>query len=159
MENRELRAALTQFNGLWKEMDDVYHSLARCYGLSDCAMWILYVLRESEDADTQSKIRETLSLSKQTVHSALKTLEQAGLLRLEPFAGNHKNKRVLLTEAGQAAAEQTVDRILCIEQEAFGCFSAQERAMYLRLLEQYVRRLQQGAEKILNPEQTEGALV
>lgn len=30
-------------------MDDVYHSLARHYGLSDCAFWILYTIRENDE--------------------------------------------------------------------------------------------------------------
>lgn len=76
MEKQNSRKLLTQFNNLYKEMDDVYHSLARHYGLSDCAFWILYTIRENKDGYTQSQLCEMLSLSKQTVNSALKTLKR-----------------------------------------------------------------------------------
>lgn len=45
-------------------MDDVYHSLARHYGLSDCAFWILYTIRENKDGYTQSQLCEMLSCLK-----------------------------------------------------------------------------------------------
>lgn len=67
MEKQNSRKLLTQFNNLYKEMDDVYHSLARHYGLSDCAFWILYTIRENKDGYTQSQLCEMLSLSKQTL--------------------------------------------------------------------------------------------
>ena len=36
---------LQAFNGLYKESDRLYYRLARHYGLSECAFWILYILR------------------------------------------------------------------------------------------------------------------
>jgi len=149
VESQDSRRILLQFNGLWKEMDEIYHLLARHYGLSDCALWILYILRESEDIHTQRKICEQLSLSKQTVNSALKKLEVDGYIKLEALAGSQKNKQVLLTDAGLRFAEQTVDHILIMETNAFESFPIEERVVFLRLLKKYVIQLQNEAEKIL----------
>jgi len=149
VESQDSRRILLQFNGLWKEMDEIYHLLARHYGLSDCALWILYILRESEDIHTQRKICEQLSLSKQTVNSALKKLEVDGYIKLEALAGSQKNKQVLLTDAGLRFAEQTVDHILIMETNAFESFPIEERVVFLRLLKKYIIQLQNEAEKIL----------
>ena len=66
------QACLRTYNRLFKENDELYHEIARCFGLSDCALWILYTIREEEQALTQSDICESLFLPRQTIHSAIK---------------------------------------------------------------------------------------
>lgn len=150
MDHQEIRRQLLQYNSLYKEMDDVYHSLARHYGISDCAFWILYMLRETEHSLTQSNICEQLFLSKQTVNSALKNLEKAGYVVLKPLNGNQKNKQIQLTSAGDALAQRTIDCVFTMEHNAFAQFPDQERTLFLQLKQKYVTLLQQEAEKILN---------
>ena len=41
-------AFIRTFNGQYKESNELYHRLARHFGLSDSAFWILYALREAE---------------------------------------------------------------------------------------------------------------
>lgn len=43
----ERREALAAYNDAYKEQDDLYRAVARQCGLSDCAFWVLYALRES----------------------------------------------------------------------------------------------------------------
>ena len=43
----ERREALAAYNDVYKEQDDLYRAVARQCGLSDCAFWVLYALRES----------------------------------------------------------------------------------------------------------------
>ena len=52
----EQRGALTAYNELYKEQDDLYRAAARGFGLSDCAFWVLYALREAERPMTQSDV-------------------------------------------------------------------------------------------------------
>ena len=44
----ERREALAAYNDAYKEQDDLYRAVARQCGLSDCAFWVLYALRESD---------------------------------------------------------------------------------------------------------------
>ena len=57
----EQRKPLAQYNSLYKDMDEVYRALARHYGLSDCALWILYSLREADNPLTQNKLCDLFS--------------------------------------------------------------------------------------------------
>ena len=109
-------------DAFWKSNDRIYnentllyHRLARACGLPDCAFWLLYTLRSEEAPLTQTQLSEQLSLPKQTVNSALKKLVEEGVLRLEAADGNLKNKRVCLTEAGEAFLRRTVDRVFGVE--------------------------------------------
>ena len=66
------KTTLAAYNELYKEQDDLYRGAARGFGLSDCAFWVLYALRETKRPMTQSGICAAVYQPKQTVHSALK---------------------------------------------------------------------------------------
>ena len=94
---------IRRYNSLYKANNEIYHRLARHFGLSDTAFWILYTLREQGGCVSQSQLCGELFLSKQTIHSALKQLEQGGFLQLENVPNNRKNKLVRVTSQGAAS--------------------------------------------------------
>ncbi len=145
----DFRKLLIAYNSLYKEMDQIYHSLARYYGLSDCAFWLLYTIRESDSVYTQSELCEMLSLSKQTVNSALKTLEASGYIEVKTSGANRKNKQIWLTEEGLRFVTETIDDIFLMEQKTFEHFTTEERALFLSLNRKYVSNLHEEANKIL----------
>lgn len=101
-----------EFISASKEIDEVYHMLALKFGLSDSAMWILCTMREANRELTQSEIAQEMSMSRQTVNSAIKNLEKQGYLQLEAVSGDRRNKTLSFTEEGEAFAKKTVDRVL-----------------------------------------------
>lgn len=120
-------------DAFWKSNDRIYnentllyHRLARACGLPDCAFWLLYTLRSEEAPLTQTQLSEQLSLPKQTVNSALKKLVEAA-------DGNLKNKRVCLTEAGEAFLRRTVDRVFGVESAAAARLTEEERSALVAL--------------------------
>ena len=123
-------------DAFWKSNDRIYnentllyHRLARACGLPDCAFWLLYTLRSEEAPLTQTQLSEQLSLPKQTVNSALKKLVEEGVLRLEAADGNLKNKRVCLTEAGEAILR----RVFGVESAAAARLTEEERSALVAL--------------------------
>ena len=90
-------------------------------------------LRSEEAPLTQTQLSEQLSLPKQTVNSALKKLVEEGVLRLEAADGNLKNKRVCLTEAGEAFLRRTVDRVFGVESAAAARLTEEERSALVAL--------------------------
>ena len=127
------RGALVEFNRICKENNEIYHGVTRALGLTDCAFWILYTLRESEGEYTQRDLCAVLCEPKQTVNSALKKLVEEGVLRLEAADGNLKNKRVCLTEAGEAFLRRTVDRVFGVESAAAARLTEEERSALVAL--------------------------
>ena len=133
MEQDSLHQMLLRYNRVFKDIDQVYHQMARICGLPDCAFWLLYTLRSEEAPLTQTQLSEQLSLPKQTVNSALKKLVEEGVLRLEAADGNLKNKRVCLTEAGEAFLRRTVDRVFGVESAAAARLTEEERSALVAL--------------------------
>ena len=56
MKNSHLRQQLRTYNAIYKETDALYSELARRSGLSDCAFWLLYSLRDTEGICRQKDI-------------------------------------------------------------------------------------------------------
>ena len=97
----ERREALAAYNAAYKEQDDLYRAVARQCGLSDCAFWVLYALRESGRPMTQSDVCAAVYQPKQTVHSALKKLAGEGYLQLTE-GRDRRSKYLTLTAAERA---------------------------------------------------------
>ena len=120
-------------NRIYNETNQLYHRLARSCGLSDCAFWLLYTLREEEGPLTQTQLSEILCLPRQTVNSALKRLVKEGCLRLEAVDGNLKNKQVMLTDRGEELLRSSVDLVFRLEENASARLTEKERTALLSL--------------------------
>lgn len=133
---------LTRYNTLYKENNEIYRIAAKTLGLSECAFWILYTLREEEGL-IQSELCHALCLPKQTIHSALKKLESDGFI----VFSNGKDRRakyLSLTQKGTMLAEETVDRVMQTEINAFTGFTDQEQQEFIRLFQKYTELLKEG---------------
>ena len=142
--NYQLLNDLNQYD---KALDDIYHNYAMRHGLSDTALWILYFVVSSGQDCTQTDISEQWSYRRQTVNSALKSLESHGFLSLEPLPDNSKSKRIHLTEKGEELCRRAILPLLEAEVTAFQRFSASERATLLRLMEKRLLLLEDEVKK------------
>lgn len=131
-----LQAEMARFNHLNAEIDAAYHDAALKLGLSDSAMLILYTICSNGDSCLLSDITRLSGVSKQTINSALRKLESQEIVYLEA-AGGHK-KKVCLTDQGKVLTEQTVQRIIAMENEIFGSWEPQEWALYVELTQRYL---------------------
>lgn len=137
-----------EFISASKEVDDLYHMLALKFNLSDSAMWILCTMREANRELTQSEIAQEMSMSRQTVNSAIKNLVKQGYLRLEAVSGDRRNKTLSFTEEGEAFVKRTVDQVLSLEHQVFENLEVEEQEQITQILRKYTRLMREGAEKI-----------
>lgn len=136
MKNIGAERQLSEYNHLYKENTAIYRSLSVRMGLTESTFWILYTLRAEEPPVTQSDMCAILGYPKQTVNSALKKLEQEGLLTLSGERGRG-GKPICLTQTGVKLAEQTVDFVIEAEQKALLDLSTEDQAHLLRLMRRY----------------------
>lgn len=137
METQDLHDILIRYNRIFKDTDKIYHNFAKSYGLSDCAFWILYLLRETDTQYTQAEICNMLSLPRQTVNSALKNMQSDGYISLTPAENNKKSKILVLTEKGEELAKSSADIVLKAEIKVLRQFSKSELQLFLSLNEKY----------------------
>ena len=138
----EQRDALTAYNDVYKEQEELYRAAIRRCGLSDCAFWVLYALRDAGRPLTQSDICAAVYQPKQTVHSALKKLLEEDVLRLTE-GRDRRSKYLVLTAAGEELMARTVDRVTAAEETAMDALTAEERTRLLLLFRRYNAALRQ----------------
>lgn len=131
-ENIQMR----RYNHLLGELQAVYHEASVKLGVSDSVSIILYTICDEGGQCPIHTICRQSGLSKQTVNSALRKLEREELIYLE--AMDKKSKIVRLTDKGTAFAGKTSLRILQMENEVLGSWSAQDVERYLMLTERFL---------------------
>lgn len=136
-----------------KEEDGLYHRLAKRFGLSDSALWILYALEAFRAPVTQAELCGYLSLSKQTINSGLKQLQLEDCIRL--VSGPGRRKYLCLTARGERLTAGTVRQVLAAEERAFFGMTEEERAGLLALEHKYLSLLLRESEQIFNTSQEE----
>ena len=149
------RKALSQmalYNQLLKESDDIYRVYAKNSNLSETAFWILYCIREREEAFTQREICIYWFYTPQTVNSALKHMEEDGLLVLRAEEGNRKSKKIYLTEKGEKLVEQIVDPLIDAEVRATEKLGEQEMEKFLKIMKKQTELFREEIANIKNPE-------
>ncbi len=153
--NQKTDQHLLEYNGIIKENDELYRGLARTMGLPDGAFWILYTLRERDEAVTQREICDAIYLSKQTVNSALKKLEQEGYLVLNGQK-DRRSKQIRLTEKGVTLAANTVDRVFAFENRTWAGLTEEEQEIFLRLFHKYTALLKKNMREAIGESQCSG---
>lgn len=126
---------------LYSTVDRLYYEVAHNCGLSTSAFWMLYELYRADSAVSIKKLNVSWSFSKQTINSALKTLEGKGLIAYAYLEGSRKNKSVSLTDAGRAFAQRYIQPAIAAEGRAFFGLAADEREAMLATISKYATAL------------------
>lgn len=124
-----------------KEFASIYRRIASCFGISECAMWVMYYLSLSDKELTQQDLQELLMFPKQTINSAVINLEKKGYLHLEMIPGTKNLKKISYTEKGTDLAEQTVRKVIKAEMKAVQSIGIMNVELYLAMHEDYIREL------------------
>ena len=84
-----------EFNRMYKEVDELYHEVALKSGLSDTSFLVLFSIVELGDGCLQIDIANRYFISKQTISSSVRALEQKGYLYLKH--GKKRDMNLYLT--------------------------------------------------------------
>ena len=143
MEENELK----EFNRLYRELDGLYHDIALKCNLSDSAFLILYSIVELGDGCLQTEIAKCHSVSKQTIHTSAKNLENKGYISFQ--RGKGRDVFLYLTEAGKELVQEKIMPVFELENSTFMEMEDEERSQLLLLMEKYLKIFREKSMKIL----------
>lgn len=147
MESDDTTAKLHELDLVYNKIDKLYYGFARSCGLSSCAYWMLYEVA-AEGSVALVELTEAWAYSKQTINSALKALQDKGLIELSFAEGSRKNKVAALTEAGRKFARKNLEPAMEAEHRAFEMLSAEEREQLACLMGRYAACLDNELSKL-----------
>lgn len=144
--NEQFLKTMKRFNHLLGEIEGTYHEASLKLGVSDSVLKILYTMCYFDNQCLLSDLCRHTGLSKQTVNSAIRKLENDRLVYLQAVDG--KTKRVCLSPAGEEFARQTAGRVLNLENKIFSTWSDAEFSGYLMLTERYLAALRESISQL-----------
>lgn len=141
MAERSADELLDEFYHSYNEIDRLYSIIAHSAGLSDCAYCLMFDIAKNGGTAALSTICGEWAYTKQTISSAIKSLEGKGLIEVSFVEGSRKNKAVSLTEDGRKLAERFVDPAAMAEFRALEALNAREREQLVALTRRYADAL------------------
>ena len=144
--NEKRAAAIHRINYLTSETDRIYHQASSKLGIANSISIVLYTIYDMGEPCLLSDIYKCSFISKQTVNSAVRSLEADGILYLEQHNG--RSKKIMLTEKGRALTEKTAAKIYLAEINAFEDWSDEEVETYIGLMKKYADCLRKQVEKL-----------
>ena len=138
--------AIEMFNNLISEINEAYHDVALKLELSDSAMQILYVICNGGGECLLSEIVKMSGISKQTINSAMRKLENEGVVITEDATA--RKKLVRLSEKGKQHVKDTVQKVIDIENEIFASWTQEEWQSYLNLTKRYITHFKERAKEL-----------
>ena len=139
-------ATLKELNRLFTANESIQHYLAQSAGLPDATFRLLYALADLDGICCQSDLCIVTTLPKQTVHSAVRQLQEEGCLTLEQGSG--RRRMVTLTDKGRQLVEERIAPAVQAEENALAALSRAEQRLLISLLGRYNDKLAQEAEKV-----------
>lgn len=137
---------LYRMNCLASDLDSLYHQAAQKIGVSDSVMFVLYSLYENQGVLLLNDIRKITGISKQTINSAIRKLENEEIIYLEQKGG--RAKTVNLTEKGKEYTNHTIARLFTAECNVFNGWTTEEINQYVHFMEKFNNDFRQQIEKL-----------
>lgn len=132
-----------------REIDAIYYKIATNFKLSESAFWILYILADTGQECSQQEISKQLSISKQTINSAIQSLVKKGYIILERSSIPSRRKNVRMTDKGECFVRQHIVPLQNAERDAFLKMKNSDQEQYVSLIQIYTSNLQAEIEKFL----------
>lgn len=95
---------------------EAYYFFSTRHGVTENELNVLYAMDDDQPHTQQQIVRDWL-LPKTTVNTAVKSLVRSGDAELQPQAGS-REKRIVLTEAGQRRAREVLQKVYAAERAA-----------------------------------------
>ncbi|MCM1284939.1 MAG: MarR family transcriptional regulator [Acetobacter sp.] len=142
-----IKKQMIEINQLCNESDEIYHSIARSYGLTDSIYWILYILYNYDEPVSQIDLCNNWSYSKQTVNSSIAAMLKKEWITLEVIPNTRNKKQIVLTEIGKQFCDEVIGETQDIEQISFSRVSEEERELFISVFRKLNQFMQEEYEK------------
>jgi len=146
----QIQAFLDLYYISWFRINRTYNLWAQCHGIQDSTMFLLDEIHRNPEYCTQSMLVEKVLLPKQTVSSALKKLEEEGIIHRENNPCDKRNKLVKLTvPKGKAYADALMREMEQAEVDAFLSLTPAQQTAITSGLEAFANAIEQAFGKTM----------
>lgn len=145
-ERKKLERYIARYYDTYFQMDAIYGAWASANKIQDTTLFVLNEIR-SQEYCTQRSLRDRLSYSKQTISSALRRLEQDGIITRQRALLDQRNNIIRLTPKGKAYSDSIIPRLRDAEVRAFASWSDAETEQILQAFDKLTTALVQSMQE------------
>ena len=138
---RKVKDYLSAMNMQEKRFGALYRQAALQFGLSECAMWVLYFLISSDEPLTQHDLTERIMFPKQTINSAVISLAQKGYIELRTVPKKRSSKQVVMLPEGEQLALNTVKKMRTAEERAVKALGQEKIEQFIALHDEFMTQI------------------
>ena len=144
---RKTKEYLSEMNAQEKRFGALYRQAALTFGMSECAMWVLYFLVCADKPLTQQELTEQMMFPKQTINSAVANLAQKGYLELRTIPEMRSSKHLVLSPEGEVLARATVKKMRTAEERAVRALGQEKIEQFIALHDEFLSQIYAELEK------------
>ena len=141
-----MKAKYNEMNVVFENIDVYYHEAAKRMGLSDAEFILLYILVQADGFIPQKRIYQETCKSKSTINSAIKKLENNGIVEIKALDG--KSTQVRLTKEGKKLSQNTVVKVIEIENRIYDSWSNEQKELMLYLNKDFLDKFSAEVERL-----------
>ncbi len=130
------------FTGIY----NTYHEAALRMGQTDTEQLILYILCKNENRIDRNELYKKTGLSRVTVYTAINKLKKRGCL--DQVKNTDRSTTVFMTEKGVELAENTVSKIIQMEEQVLSGWKASDKRHFAELTERYYAEIKEKVQDI-----------
>lgn len=138
---KERHSLLDEWFEIWRETDSAYVKLLKRWNLSLHAWQILEMLRQHPDGLEPAVIAARNNMFRQAVTVVLNEFESHAWIVREADRNDRRRKKIRLTAAGRAFADQVIPEMRLIEEECIAVLNPDEQRQLVDLTRKFSRRL------------------
>lgn len=148
-QRKNLEAYIERYYCSYFQMDSIYNDWASANKIQDTSLFVLNEISKQEVC-TQRSLRDRLGYSKQTISSALRRLEAAGIIVRQRAPQDQRNNLIRLTSNGKEYADSILSRLRNAEVHAFQSWSEAETEEILTAFQKLTSALFQSLQADIN---------
>lgn len=143
----DYKKSIDRINYYRAELESLYHKCSIKLGITDSVSMALYSIYVEGGECLIKKIRKDSGMPKQTLNSALRTLENDGIIILKNY-NESRFKIAILTEKGKEFVDETIAKLFKAEENAFNSWTEDEIEQYISFMERYNKCFQNEIKKL-----------
>lgn len=129
--------------------DAAYKLIATKENMQPIELWILMTIAEEDRLMSQKELSEALYESKQTVNSAVKRLQNNGLIELVTNPDDRRYKTLAVTQTGYKFVIEHQNNINHVTNQVFDRYTPEQVQQLVHMLDDYVTTLEEFINKNL----------
>ncbi len=135
---------------LWRKIHSAFLRRFQLWSLPVHSAVALLHLQTCPENNEPAMLADQTSLPRQTMTSALDTLERDGLATREPHESDRRRKRVVLTSKGERRAADMLAELLAFEAAGMAQMPIADRKRMLKFLTSYSEALDRENERLVS---------